>query len=144
VLVGIALVWVTGWLRLDPIVALLVAFNIIFTGYKLLKRSGSGLMDRSLPPAEMDSVKAILDGYKPQGIGYHALRSRQAAARRFLAVHLLVPGDWTVRRGHQLAEQVEQQIIQTIPNANVVTHIEPMDDPASLADAALDRSGTTG
>ena len=142
VLVGIGLVWFTGWLRLDPLVALLVAANIVFTGYRLLARSGRGLMDVALPPEELASVKTILEGYKPQGIGYHALRSRQAAARRFLAVHLLVPGDWTVRRGHALAEQVEQQIMRSLPNANVVTHIEPLDDPASLADAALDRGGT--
>jgi cation diffusion facilitator family transporter len=140
VLAGIVLVWITGWLRLDPIIAMLVAVNILYTGYRLLKRSGRGLMDVALPPNELSSVKSILDSYQVQGVKYHALRSRQAAARKFLAVHLLVPGDWTVRRGHQLAEQVEQQVLTSIPNTNIVTHIEPIEDPISLEDAALDRS----
>jgi len=139
VLVGIALVWVTGWLRLDPIIALLVAGNILFTGYRLLVRSGRGLLDLSLPPEELSSVKSILDSYQSQGVSYHALRSRQAAARKFLVVHLLVPGNWSVQKGHQLAEQVELKVIETIANANIVTHIEPIEDPRSMEDANIDR-----
>ena len=139
VLVGIALVWLTGWLRLDPIIALLVAANILFTGYRLLVRSGRGLLDVALPPEELTSVKSILESFQAQGVRYHALRSRQAAARKFLVVHLLVPGDWSVRKGHSLAEQVEVQVLGTIPNANIVTHIEPIEDPLSMADANIDR-----
>jgi cation diffusion facilitator family transporter len=139
VLIGIVLVQLTGWLRLDPIIALLVAVNIIFTGYRLLNRSGRGLLDTSIPPEELTSVKSILDSYKTQGVSFHALRSRQSAARKFMVVHLLVPGDWSVRKGHSLAEQVERQVIETIPNANIVTHIEPIDDPISMVDASIDR-----
>jgi cation diffusion facilitator family transporter len=139
VLVGIALVWLTGWLILDPIIALLVAANIIFTGYRLLIRSGRGLLDISLPPEELTSVKSILDSYKAQGVSYHALRSRQAAARKFLVVHLLVPGDWSVRKSHSLAEQFERKVVETIKNANIVTHIEPVEDPLSMVDATIDR-----
>lgn len=139
VLVGIALVWLTGYERLDPIIAIIVAINILFTGYRLLVRSGRGLMDMSLPSEEMDTVKSILDSYQTEGIRYHALRTRQAAARKFMVVHLLVPGDWTVRRGHQLAEQVEVEVRKAIPNSNIATHIEPVEDPISLADADLDR-----
>jgi len=139
VLVGIALVWLTGWIRLDPIIALLVAANILFTGYRLLVRSGRGLLDIALPPEELTSVKSILDSYQPQGVRYHALRSRQAAARKFLVVHLLVPGNWTVRKGHDLAEQVEVRVLETISNANIVTHIEPVEDPLSMEDAYIDR-----
>ncbi len=139
VLIGIVLVQLTGWLRLDPIIALLVAVNIIFTGYRLLIRSGRGLLDTSIPPEELTSVKSILDSYKTQGVSYHALRSRQSAARKFMVVHLLVPGDWSVRKGHSLAEGVERQVIETIPNANIVTHIEPIDDPISMVDANIDR-----
>jgi cation diffusion facilitator family transporter len=142
VLVGIALVWLTGWLRLDAIVALLVAANIIFTGYKLLVRSGRGLLDVALPQQEMDSVKAILDSYESQGVRYHALRSRQAAARRFLAVHLLVPGSWTISRGHRVADEVEMRLHEVLPVATVLTHIEPMEDPLSFQDTSLDRSQT--
>jgi len=139
VLIGISLVWLTGYLRLDPIIAIIVAVNILFTGYRLLIRSGRGLMDISLPPKELDSIKSILDSYQTEGVRYHALRSRQAAARKFLVVHLLVPGDWTVRRGHQLAENVEIEVRKAIPNSNIATHIEPVEDSISLQDANLDR-----
>jgi cation diffusion facilitator family transporter len=139
VLVGIALVWITGWIRLDPIIAILVAINILFTGYRLLVRSGRGLLDIAIPQEELSSVKSILDSYKEQGVRYHALRSRQAAARKFLVVHLLVPGDWSVHKSHALAEQVENRVIQTISNANIVTHIEPVEDPISMTDSSIDR-----
>ena len=138
VLVGIGLVWVTGFLRLDPIIAILVAINILFTGYRLLVRSGRGLLDVAIPQAEISSVKSILDSYKDQGVGYHALRSRQAAARKFMVVHLLVPGNWTVKKSHTLAEQFENRVAETISNANIVTHIEPIDDPVSMKDAKID------
>jgi len=139
VLAGIALVWLTGWIRLDPIIAILVAANILFTGYRLLIRSGRGLLDISLPPEELASVKSILESYQSQGVKFHALRSRQAAARKFLVVHLLVPGDWSVRKGHLLAEQVEKQVIETITNANIVTHIEPVEDQLSMDDISIVR-----
>ena len=139
VLVGIVLVMLTGYERLDPIIALLVAANILFTGYRLLIRSGRGLMDIALPPEEMDSVRSILDSYQAQGVRYHALRSRSAAARKFMVVHLLVPGEWSVRQAHRLAEQVEIDVCTTIPNSNIVTHLEPAEDPISLQDAYINR-----
>lgn len=138
VLIGIALVWLTGYVRLDSIIALLVAANILFTGYRLLVRSGRGLLDVALEPGELDSVKAILNEYKPKGVGYHALRSRQAAARKFLVVHLLVPGSWSVLQGHQLAEQIENQVQATLPSTNIVTHVEPAEDPVSLEDQLIE------
>jgi cation diffusion facilitator family transporter len=142
VLIGIGLVSLTGFLRLDPIIALLVAANIIITGYRLLVRSGRGLMDVALPAEETAKVTSILGSYEAKGVRYHALRSRQAAARKFMVVHLLVPGAWTVSQGHQLAEQVEREIMRSIPNSNIATHVEPIEDPASLADADLDRNPT--
>jgi cation diffusion facilitator family transporter len=140
VLIGIALVQLTGFVRLDPLIALVVAVNILFTGYRLLARSGRGLMDVALPAEETAEVKSILDSYRSDGISYHSLRSRQAAARKFLAVHLLVPGDWTVRKGHQLAEEIEQRVIRTLPHSNIMTHIEPIEDPISQEDIPLDRA----
>ena len=139
VLAGIALVWLTGLIRLDPIIALIVAGNILFMGYRLVIRSGRGLLDVSLPSEALTSVKSILDSYQSQGVRYHALRSRQAAARKFLAVHLLMPGNWTIRKGHDLAEQIEIQVMESITNANIVTHIEPVEDPLSMKDANIDR-----
>ena len=137
VLIGIALVWLTGFVRLDAIIALLVAANILFTGYRLLVRSGRGLLDVALEPGELDSVKTILDEYSDKGVKYHALRSRQAAARKFMVVHLLVPGSWSVTRGHKLAEQIEEKVRAKIPNTNIVTHVEPADDPISMEDATI-------
>ena len=139
VLLGVGLVGLTNILWLDPVIALLVALNILFTGYKLLSQSGKALMDRAIPSDEIERVKSILDSYQPSGVSYHALRSRQAGSRKFLVVHLLVPGDWTVVQGHDLAEQIERQVLQAIPNSNLVTHVEPIEDPLSLADASLDR-----
>jgi len=137
VLVGIALVWLTGYVRLDSIIALLVAANILFTGYRLLVRSGRGLLDMALEPEELDSIKSILNEYKPKGVNYHALRSRQAARSKFLVVHLLVPGSWSVLKGHRLAEKIENQVRATIPGANIVTHVEPVEDPISMDDATI-------
>jgi cation diffusion facilitator family transporter len=139
VLEGIALVWITGYLRLDPIIALIVAANIIFTGYRLLVRSGRGLLDVAIPVQEISSVKSILDSYKDEGVTYHALRSRQAAARKFMVVHLLVPGHWSVKKSHTMAEQIENQVMATVSNANIVTHVEPIEDPISMKDTGIDR-----
>lgn len=139
VLIGITLVWLTGYERLDPLIAILVALNILVTGYRLLIHSGKGLMDIALPVEELDKVKSILDAYQKEGVHYHALRSRQAAAKKFMVVHLLVPGDWSVRRGHQLAEKIESEVIAAIPQSNIATHIEPVEDPISHDDINLDR-----
>jgi cation diffusion facilitator family transporter len=138
VLIGIALVLLTGYVRLDSIIALLVAANILFTGYRLLVRSGRGLMDVALEPGELGTIKAILDEYQPKGVSYHALRSRQAARRKFLVVHLLVPGNWSVARGHKLAEQIENRVQSAIPSTSIVTHVEPSGDPLSMEDITLD------
>jgi len=137
VLVGIALVQVTGYLRLDPLVALLVAANIIFTGIKLLKRSTFGLMDLAIPPDDLKKIEGILDAYQPEGLRYHALRTRQAAAVNYIALHVLVPGKWTVAHGHQVADDIETRVKKAVPNTSIVTHIEPVEDPKSMQDAVL-------
>lgn len=139
VLVGVALVWITGIERLDPVVAMLVAANIIFTGYRLLVRSARGLMDTALPKEELQTIHTILDSYQASGVKYHALRSRRAAARSFLAVHLLVPGQWTVEQGHRVAEEIESQVRAVVPSTNIVTHIEPQEDPRAWSDVNLDQ-----
>ena len=139
VLIGVTLVWLTGFERLDPLIAIAVAINILFTGYRLLLRSGRGLMDIALPAEETAEVKSILDSYQSEGVDYHSLRSRQSAARKFMVVHLLVPGDWTVRQGHQIAEEIETKVLKVIPHSNMVTHIEPIEDSISQQDINLDR-----
>ena len=140
VIVGVTAVAATGWLRLDPIVALLVAANILWTGTNIVRRSVLGLMDTALPPQELAAVKAALDRHLSDGVEYHALRTRQSGARRFVSFHVLVPGQWTVHRGHELLEDIEARIRAAVPNVTVFTHLESLDDPASWADQHLDRT----
>jgi cation diffusion facilitator family transporter len=139
VVLGIILVKATGWLVLDPIIALVVAANIVWAGLRLLRETSSGLLDAALPKEDMDVIKSILDKYQPQGIQFHALRTRSAGTRRFVSFHVLVPGAWTVLQGHDLCEAIELAIIQALPGTNVTTHLEPLEDPASWNDRELDR-----
>jgi cation diffusion facilitator family transporter len=142
VLVGVGATALTGWQRLDPIVALLVAANIVWTGIGIVRRSVSGLMDTALPADEQRAVRDVLARHAPSGAQFHALRTRQAGPRRFVSVHILVPGDWTVVRGHELLECIEADIRSVLPNVTVFTHLEPADDPSSWHDIALDRAAT--
>lgn len=139
VIAGVAAVAATGWQRLDPLIALLVAANIIWTGVQLIRRSASGLMDAALPAAQQAAVQRVLQAHQAQGLDFHALRTRQSGARQFVSVHVLVPGEWTVRRGHDLLETIEAEIRAALPRAHVTTHLEPLEDPASWQDQALDR-----
>jgi len=139
VICGIGLVWLSGWLWLDPVIALLVAANIVWTGWQLLHRSASGLMDVSLPEADLIAIETVLAGYRQQGLDFHALRTRQAGARCFVTLHVLAPGIWTVQVGHDWCERIEADIRRAVPHAHVTTHLEPQEDPVSLVDQALDR-----
>jgi cation diffusion facilitator family transporter len=138
VIAGVALVWLTGWVWLDPTIALLVAANIIWTGWHLMRRSAAGLMDASLPHSELTRIEAILASYRQQGLEFHALRTRQAGRRAFVTVHVLVPGAWTVQQGHDWSERIEADLRKVLPGVHVTTHVEPKEDPASLVDQELD------
>jgi cation diffusion facilitator family transporter len=140
VVVGVGAAALTGWRWLDAIVALAVAVNIVATGVGLLRRSALGLMDTALPEADQAAVRAILDRYRSDEVQYHALRTRQGAARRFIDVHVLVPGAWTVQRGHDLLERIEAEIRARLANAEIVIHLEPIEDPASWDDPVAGRS----
>jgi cation diffusion facilitator family transporter len=139
VIVGVGLVWATGWLWLDPAIALLVAANIVWTGWQLLHRSASGLMDVALPPEQIDAIEKVLAAYRARGLEFHALRTRQAGARAFATLHVLVPGEWTVQVGHDWLERIEADIRAAVPRIHVTTHLEPKEDPLSLSDQVLDR-----
>jgi cation diffusion facilitator family transporter len=139
VIAGVGLVWVSGWLWLDPVIALLVALNIVWTGWQLLQRSAAGLMDVSILEADIRAIEEILDRYRRQELEFHALRTRQAGTRAFISFHLLVPGTWSVQQGHDWSERIEADIRQAIPYARITTHLEPKEDPISLADQELDR-----
>ncbi|MCK9382967.1 MAG: cation diffusion facilitator family transporter [Sulfuritalea sp.] len=136
---GVGLVWLSGWLWLDPVIALLVAANIVWTGWQLMQRSAAGLMDISLPAEKLQQVEAVLAGYCQQGLEFHALRTRQAGSRVFVTFHVLVPGTWTVQEGHDWSERIEADIRRALPHAHVTTHLEPLEDPVSMIDQELDR-----
>jgi len=128
VLAGVAAVAVTGWHFLDPVVALAVAVNILHTGFGLVRRSVQGLMDAALPENERHAIEAVLSRYRRLGVRFHAAKTRQAASRRFLAIHVLVPGEWTVRRGHRLSERVQKDVSKAVPGLIVTAHLEPASD----------------
>jgi cation diffusion facilitator family transporter len=139
VIAALGAVALTGWQWLDPLIALAVAANIVWTGLQLLGRSTSGLMDARLPENQHTQVFAILERYRATGLDYHALRTRQAGTRQFVSVHVLVPGNWTVARGHDVLDAIETEIRAALPRAHVLTHLEPIEDPASWHDIGLDR-----
>jgi cation diffusion facilitator family transporter len=132
-------VQLTGWLVLDPLIALLVTANILWTGVRLLRDTAQGLLDRALPPEDRESITRVLSRYEKEGIRFHALRTRASGPRRFISMHVLVPGEWTVQRGHDLSEQIERELAAVLPQSTFFIHIEPSEDPASFADQALDR-----
>jgi cation diffusion facilitator family transporter len=141
---GVAAAALTGWHRLDPIVAIAVALLVIRAGLRLVRRSMLGLLDTSLPEESLAAITAILDRHGRDGVRYHALRTRQAGARRFISFHILVPGHWTVQRGHDLLEEIEEQVRDAVPNSVVDTHLEPIEDPVSWEDTRLERPAQGG
>ena len=137
---GVAIAGFTGWSILDPLVAIAVALNIIWTGIQLVSRSVSGLMDAALPAHEQSLIQNVMEKYREKGVSFHALRTRQAAARQFISVHILVPGDWTVHDAHHVAEDFETDIREALGSVvTVFTHIEPIEDELSMEDMFLDR-----
>ncbi len=134
VVAGIAVVALTGWSILDPLIAIAVALNITWTGFHLIRRSVLGLMDASLPQAEQKLIEEVIAKYRERGVDFHALRTRQSAARRFVSEHVLVPGKWTVRDAHHIAENFEGDIRKVLPGSIIHTHLEPAEDALSMQD----------
>lgn len=140
VISGVAIAGVTGWSILDPILAIAVALNIIWTGIQLVRRSVAGLMDAALPENEQQLIQQVMTRYLNKGVSFHALRTRQAAARRFISIHMLVPGEWTVHDAHHVAEDFETEIRESLGGVvTVFTHLEPAEDELSMDDMFLDR-----
>lgn len=131
VIVGVGAVAFIGWQPLDSIIAIAVAINIIWTGVKILRETVSGLMDSALPEDDLSKIEGILQNHSSNNIAFHALRTRQSGALKFISLHVLVPGDWSVSRGHALLTQLEVELQQNLPGSQVATHLEPLDDPAS-------------
>lgn len=139
VAVGVLLVALTGWLVLDPLIAILVALNIIWAGWRLLHDTVNGLLDVGWPAEQQAQMQAVLAGFTAEGVSFHAVRTRMAGQRRFVSLHVLVPGAWSVQRGHDLCERLEAQIRGQLSNTTVFTHLEPLEDRVSFEDQSLDR-----
>jgi cation diffusion facilitator family transporter len=139
VVIGVGAVLITGWEMLDPLIGLLVGVNLGVMGVRLMRRSVLGLMDTTLPLSELQAVTGVLESYASRGARFHALRTRQAADRMFVSVHIQVPGKWNIQRGHELLEEIERDIRRALPGSTVFTHLEPAEDPVSWEDERLDR-----
>ena len=143
VLVGVLAVALTGWERLDPVVAAIVGLNILVTGYRLVVGSAGALLDAALTPQEIATVTAVIDRFRSPEVDFHGLQTRGSGRQRFVAVHVLVPGAWTVFRGHDLLEEIESTIRSALPDTAVQTHLEPREDPRAYADYAYDSQPPT-
>jgi cation diffusion facilitator family transporter len=139
VIVGVGLAALTGWDRLDALIAIAIALHIVTAGLSLIRRSAHGMLDTAISTAEQARVAAVLSRYEADGIEFHAVRTRQAGGRRFVSMHVLVPGSWSVRKGHALLEDVEAQVRAAVPSATVFTHLEPLEDPISWDDVGIER-----
>ncbi len=135
ILMGVALVAISGWRVLDPLIAIAVALNILWTGIKLLRESADGLMDAAWGDDDLHTLDEVLKEFSDANVQFHAIRTRRAAAQRFVSFHLLVPGAWPVQQAHELAERVEGRLSELMPGVTAISHIEPIEDPASYADA---------
>lgn len=144
VLAGVGAVALTGWQRLDPLVALAVAANIIWTGVRIVRRSTAGLMDCALSAEDLAAVQRVLQTHQEAGLHFHKLQTRQAGARKFVSVHVLVPSGWTVDRAHQLAGHIASDVRQALPGASVITHIEPLDAPSPAAAPIAEHKSSEG
>lgn len=139
VIAAVGLVALTGWVVLDPLIGLALAAHIVLTGVRLVRQSMLGLMDTGLDEQDMAAVEAVLNRHRAEGVQFHALRTRQAGTWRFMSVHVLVPGEWTVSRGHELAERIEGELRERLPRLTALTHLEPVEDPASYEDEPVQR-----
>lgn len=134
VLLGVGAVVVTGWQVLDPLIAILVALNIVWTGFRIIRTSISGLMDSAISKEHLDIIQSVLDRQKETEVKFHALRTRQSGSMKIISMHILVPGNWSVERGHRFVTQIENELSAAIEDSVVFTHLESLTDPASFDD----------
>ena len=140
VLIGVGAVAITGWQVLDPIIAILVAVNIVWTGAGIIRRSVSGLMDSSLSKEDLRIIQGILDSQKEPEVKFHAVRTRQSGSVKIISMHVLVPGSWSVKRGHKLVTQIENEICMALVDSQVFTHLESLSDPDAMDDLPFGNS----
>jgi cation diffusion facilitator family transporter len=125
VIAGVALAWWSGLAWLDPLIALLVAANILTTGWRLLRRTADGMMDASLPAGRIAEIRSALQELCGDTVSWQNLKTRMGGSLVFITLDLLVPEDWSVRQGHDWCERIESRLQELIPNVRVTTHLEP-------------------
>lgn len=128
------MVYFTGWIILDPLIAMAVAVQILWIGWTLIRRSFEGLMDQAIPADERAQIVAVLEQVKVKGGDYHRLRTRVTGKKSFVDVHVLVPGVMSVQQGHDLAHRLELEITECVPHVEVLTHLEPLEDERTWDD----------
>jgi cation diffusion facilitator family transporter len=138
VLVGVTLVAITGWLPLDSIVAIAVAINILVMGTRLVIHSTSSLLDAALPTSDVDIVTALLDRHRTDDVDFHGLQTRASGRTRFVSVHVLVPGAWSVQQAHDVVEVLEADLRTALDGVHITTHVEPREDERSYEDYTYD------
>ena len=135
VLVGVGLVAVFHSPVLDAVVALGAGLNIMWTGFTLIRDSVAGFMDIAPSAEALAAITAVLDRHRRAGvIDFHAVRVREAGNRRFADVHMLVPGTWSVKQGHDFTERMIDELVEADPSLRVSAHLEPIEDPKSYDD----------
>ena len=138
IVAGLAAYWLTSRPEIDPVIAILAALHICAAGLTLMSRSLAGLLDRRLPVDELARIQAVFRHYQTQGLDFHDLRTRQAGSHRLITVHVLVPGDYTVKQAHDVVEQIESEIRALFRATTIITHLEPLDDAASFEHERVD------
>ncbi|QEE37633.1 MULTISPECIES: cation diffusion facilitator family transporter [unclassified Methylobacterium] len=125
VLLGVAAVWVTGYPALDPAVAGLVALNILWSGFRMVRESVDGLMDRAASPDVVCQIRSLISQHGEGALEAHDVRTRSAGQATFIDFHLVVPGSMTVEASHAICDRLESALETTIPGAVVTIHVEP-------------------
>ncbi|SHK15955.1 cation diffusion facilitator family transporter [Shimia gijangensis] len=125
VVIGLFLALATGWLILDPILAILVALNILREGWKVLSESVDGLMDASVNDDELQAIQSAVDTSSDGALQVHDLRARRSASVVFVEMHLVVPKDMAVGAAHDICDRIEKAVTEALPGAHVAVHVEP-------------------
>jgi cation diffusion facilitator family transporter len=141
VLIGVGAVVITGWQVLDPVIAILVALNIVYTGVGIIRKSISGLMDSTLSKADLAIIQRVLDSQKDKDVKFHAIKTRQSGSLKIISMHVLVPGTWTVERGHLFVTHIEKALNDALEDSEIFTHLESLTDPASFDDVPFGKAG---
>ena len=125
VLAGVVLAAITGWVQLDAILAALVGVTILWSGWQLIRQSVIGLMDVALKPEVLERVRSIIAENAEGAIEAHDIRTRQAGRISFIDFHLVVPGSMTVEAAHEICDQIESKLRETVSEAQITIHVEP-------------------